>query len=443
MIGRAACFLRVCLALLGLAGSAHAQSVPSAEPPATSVAPDATPAPANAPPIETAVPGTAAPAERAAPDLAPSVQYQAAPAEPSAAPAAAGPSLSTQPSPALLPAPEPAAEEPAIVLRPKARVMTGFEVEREHPSAAQGVDDATDYGMFLDQARVGLEVEIDKLELDVSADFADAIRPATNAAAYDRPPYIRNAHLSLRLHKAFRVRAGRFKRPFSGLELTSSGDLPIRGRGLANGLIVEDAQWGDRALGLMLYGRLPGKLRWHVAGMSPAWTYDGDLEPQGIDALARLEWEASDGIELGLSGGHKLEVRAGEQYDTNAINVDARMQLGKLELMIDAMLAQLGHLASPTTDAPTAYGLVVYGAYRVPVKGDLALEPVLSFEYADADSEFSGTEAVRVVAGLNLLLTDHLRVMPQVELTRSLEEASAVSPWSNAETYYLMFVAQL
>jgi hypothetical protein len=420
-------------AALAIAGVARAQSTPE---PAAAVT--AAPAPVAAPaepaaPVEAAAP--------AAPVVAQPVLLQVAP--PAPAPAA-GPSLRVQTKPLLVPRePAPVEEEVGLLLRPKARVMTGFEVERPHPSAAQGVDDTTDYGMFLDQARVGIEAEIDKLEIDVSADLADAMRPATNASSFNRPPYIRNAYLNLRLDKAFRVRAGRFKRPFSALERTSSGDLPFRGRGLINDLIVEEAQWGDRALGVMLWGRLPGKLRWHVAGMSPTWAPDGDLEANGIDALARLEWEASDGIELGLSGGHKLEVRAGEEINTNAVNADLRVQSGQLSLLLDAMLGQLGQLASPLADAPLAYGVVLYGAYAIPVQPSLALEPVLVFEYADADAEFSGTESVRVVAGLNLVLDEHFRVMPQVEIVRSLEEASALSPWSNAETYYVLLRAQL
>src|SRR5688500_12609668 len=157
------------------------------------------------------------------------------------------------------------------------RVMTGFELDKSRPSDEQNGERVTDYGFFLDQARLSLEAEWDDLSIDVSGDLADAIRPKTSSAAFNKPPYLRNAYLNYRVHKAFRIRAGRFKRPMSALELTSSGDLPFRGRGLTNELILEDGQWGDRALGLMLYGRLPGKLRWHVSATNPSWAPDGDL----------------------------------------------------------------------------------------------------------------------------------------------------------------------
>lgn len=337
--------------------------------------------------------------------------------------------------------PEPAPEGP--VLKWEGRVMTGFELERARPSEEQNGERITDYGFFLDQARLSLEGEWKDLSIDVSGDLADAIRPKTSSAAFNKPPYLRNAYLSYRVHKAFRIRAGRFKRPMSGLELTSSGDLPFRGRGLANGLILEDGQWGDRALGLMLFGRLPGKLRWYLSATNPSWAPDGDIESNGVDAIARVEWELADIVELGLSLGHKLEVRADTEYNGNAASVDAALNIAGLRVALDAVLGQLVTQATQDVDGPTAYGLVGYATYQIPLGGDFALEPVLLGEYADADSEFSRTEAVRAIIGCNLRVAEHLRVMPQVELIRPLGTAASVNPWSSGETYYLMMTAQL
>lgn len=323
------------------------------------------------------------------------------------------------------------------------RVMTGFEHEHEHGSEEQGGEHATDYGFFLDQARLSLEAEWKELSVDVSADLADAIRPRTSSAAFNKPPYLRNAYLTYRAHKAFRIRAGRFKRPMSALELTSSGDLPFRGRGLANELILEDGQWGDRALGLMLYGRLPGKLRWHVSATNPSWAPDGDLESNGVDAIVRLEWEPIDILELGVSYGHKLEVRAEQEYNGNAASFDAALNVAGLRVALDAVLGELTTQATEAVDAPLAYGIVGYATYQIPLGGDFALEPVLLGEYADADADFSRTEAVRMIIGCNLRVAEYLRVMPQVELVRPTDTAAAANPWSSGETYYLMMTAQL
>jgi len=341
---------------------------------------------------------------------------------------------------------EPATPEPVPqgpVMKWEARVMTGFELERERPSEDQNGERVTDYGFFLDQARLSLEAEWKDLSLDVSGDLADAIRPKTSSAAFNKPPYLRNAYLNYRVHKAFRIRVGRFKRPISGLEMTSSGDLPFRGRGLANGLILEDGQWGDRALGLMLFGRLPGKLRWYVSATNPSWAPDGDIESNGVDAIARLEWAPADIVELGVSFGHKLEVRAETEYNGNAASVDAALNVAGLRVALDAVLAQLTTQETEEVAAPTAYGLVAYATYQIPLGGELALEPVLLGEYADADSEFSNTEAVRAIIGCNLRVAEHLRVMPQVEIVRPVGTAAAINPWSSGETYYVMMTAQL
>jgi len=324
-----------------------------------------------------------------------------------------------------------------------ARVMTGFELERERPSSEQAGESVTDYGFFVDQARLSLEAEWKDLSLDVSADLADAIRPKTSSAAFNKPPYLRNAYLNYRAHKAFRIRAGRFKRPMSGLEMTSSGKLPFRGRGLTNELIVEDGQWGDRAIGLMFWGRLPGKVRWYLSGTNPSWAPDGDLEANGIDAIARLEWEPAGIVELGLSAGHKLEVRADNEYNGNAASLDAALNVGGLRVALDAIIAALSTQETEEQPAPTAYGVVAYATYQIPLGGDFALEPVLLGEYSESDAEYAGTEAVRVVAGCNLRVADHLRVMPQIEIVRPLGTAVAASPFRSSETYYLMPTGEL
>jgi len=337
----------------------------------------------------------------------------------------------------------PAPEPPGPKVTWQARVMTGFELERERPSEDQAGEAETDYGFFLDQARLKVEAEWNDLEIDVSGDLGDAIRPRTSSAAFRRPPYLRNAHLTYRVHKALRIRAGRFKRPMSGFELTSSGDLPFRSRGLTNDMIIEDAQWGDRALGLMLFGRLPGKLRWHLSATNPNWAPDGDLESNGIDAIARLEWRPADIVELGVSFGHKLEVRAEAEHNGNAASLDAALNVAGLRVALDAVLAQLTTQATEEVDAPLAYGIVGYTMYQIPLGGELALEPVLLGEYADADSEFSSTEAIRMIIGCNLRLAEHLRVMPQVEIVRPVGTAAAINPWSSGETYYVMMTARL
>jgi hypothetical protein len=320
--------------------------------------------------------------------------------------------------------------------------MTGFELSRERPSGDQVGESTTDYGFFLDQARIELEAAYGRLDAEISFDLGDAIRPAYGESL-DSPPFLRDAFLNVRIKKALRVRAGRFKRPYSRLELISSGVLPFRGRGLTNELIVEEGGFGDRALGLMLWGKLPGKLNWYAAATNPDWAHDGDQEANGIDAFARVTWEPTDTLSVGGGGAHKLSVQAGQHTNTNAAGVDAQLRTERLWIVLDALLAELPTAMQDRATA-LAYGAVIFASYDLSPSPAWALSPVLLFEYADADADYSGSEAVRAIAGLSVgVLDGHLRVMPQVEIVRPLGSASGQNPWLSSEEYYVMLVGQL
>ncbi len=331
---------------------------------------------------------------------------------------------------------QPIAEE--TVVRWNARVMPGYELEREHPSDRQPGEDTDRYGVFLDQARLQLELERGMLDAELSADLADALRPELIPSS---PPYLRDAWLGARFTKALRLRAGHFKRPFSKLELTSSGVLPIRGRGLTNSLIVEDAGFGDRALGLMLWGKLPGDFSYRAELSNPDWTDDASTETRGAAANARIEWEPVPELSLGADYAYRLRVVDGEKLGSHAGGIDARLQTGALVVLFDARVGQLRETASSAS--PLGYGLVAYGSYDVALDSELALQPVLLAEYVDADTDFARDEAIRGVVGLNLILADGLRIMPQAELVRSVRAADGQSPWTNSERYYVLLSAQL
>jgi len=332
-------------------------------------------------------------------------------------------------------------ESDSPVLRWSARVMSGYELKREHDSRAQGSDERERYGVFLDQARLQLEAERGIVEVELSADLADALRPES-PSELGQPPYLRDAFLGARFAKAVRLRAGHFKRPFSRLELTSNGVLPVRGRGLTNSLIVDDAGFGDRALGLMLWGKLPGKVAYYAELSNPDWTADASLEARGAGGNARVEWEVVPELTLGADYGCRLIVHSpGEDDHSHGAGLDAKLETGPLAVLFDARLAQVRSTAS--SSSPVAYGLVAYASYDIELDRELLLQPVLLAEYVDGGTDFSRNEAARGVLGLNLIVTDGLRVMPQVELVRSVRAASLESPWTNSERYYVLLSAQL
>jgi hypothetical protein len=105
--------------------------------------------------------------------------------------------------------------------------------------------------MKLRQARVGIDARYrDILRARVSVDFADLL-------GNPRPGRVlRNAWGNIAIHPAFQIKVGQFKRPYSRLELRSSATIPFMGRGLFNDLAIEDLQWGSRAVGLSLWGKI-------------------------------------------------------------------------------------------------------------------------------------------------------------------------------------------
>jgi hypothetical protein len=336
-----------------------------------------------------------------------------------------------------------------------ARLMTGWELETERPSSEQGGEDRTDHGFFLDQARIGLVGRpFKRVKVKLSADLADALRPAGGVDGFSSVPYLRNAYLDLRLHRALRLRAGRFKRPFSRLENRSTSSLPFRGRGLTNGLVVKDAGWGDRALGMMAWGRLrEADLAWYLSVSNPDWEADRDSEDQGADLHARLVYSPARWISLGANGGHKVVKRpSGAIESFNALGGDLRVQTGGLYLAAEALTGQLpnedGGSSAGTASLdeamkeklyrPFAFGSTGYASYDIAVSRRITLQPCLSGEYADANVEVSATEAIRAIAGLNLLWSGNIRIMPQVELFRPLGRVSTYNPWNAGERFTLM-----
>ncbi len=315
-----------------------------------------------------------------------------------------------------------------------ARLMTGFEHNRVRPDASQGVTDFEETGFFVQQARVKLKGKLNKLaSFNFSADLSDGINPAISAVDLKQPEYMRNAFINLRFRRALQLRLGHFKRPYSRLELRGAGDLQVRGRGLINDLAVEDSRWGGRALGMMLHGKFKHpRLSWYLGVSNPTW--EADLTRKGIDVLGRVTYNPLRWLSLGVGGGHKSVELANQQVQTNAGTFDVEIKHSGFYFMTEAQLAQLAF----ELDTPTGFGFVALTSYDIKLTKNYTLQPALFGEYADAHSEFTETEAIRTVAGINSVLFEQLRIMPQVELIRPLGDVSALNPWLNTTAFYLL-----
>lgn len=425
--------LRVSAIALLLFSSFEAEAQPAA-PDSAEIPVESEPAPADAPTLEEGETTelTPAPALDPAPAPAPAAEPEPSP-EPETSPA---PDDDEQHTKKKKGDEEPGGSDPEsssggrsltpTEFKVKARVISGWEYEDERPRGGQPGADQTDFGFFLQQARLGVEAEWGKtLELELEADFSSASP-------------LRDAYLNYRFARAMQLRVGRFKRPFSRLELVGAGRLPIRSRGLGNALIVEDMGFGDRSVGVELWGQL--------RSLGLDWSFSASNPPPnqpGVDLHARLAYDAAKWLEIGIGGAHKIvDNRATLQRDFiagNAASADFRVRHGELYLVVDGMLGE--SLAFPSR--PLAGTVGGYATYDVAVGDSFSLQPVLSMEWVDSDLEFSRSEAIRAVIGLNGLWQGHtFRVMPQVELVRPLDPAQATA-WVERDTFYVMFSGQL
>ncbi len=324
----------------------------------------------------------------------------------------------------------------------RARIMTGWEYKSERPAETQGRNSSSEQQLFLQQARIGLKARLIKRVIaNISAEFSDALRPVETSTDYDEVPYLRNAYINVRIKKAFRIRAGRFKRPFSRLENTSTGSLPFRGRGLSNDLVIEDAQWGDRAIGLMFWGRVRKLgLTWKGSISNPDWDVDNDMESSGIDTIGQVIYEPVKWVSVGVNYGHKLiKPRGNRTVNADAFGGDFRLRFGGFRFSAEAFAAQLWE----EDNDPFAFGIIGYTSYDFELSRDFVLQPTLFGEYADANSDYTQTEAIRTVIGMNLLCYEDLRVLPQVEIIRSVGEVSSYNPWIAGESFYVLFSLQI
>ncbi len=325
--------------------------------------------------------------------------------------------------------------EPTSRFEPKLRLITGFKYQTDDLS-----NDA-EYGFVAQQVRAGMKLAFGKhLTVKASFELTDGIDPGPGVN------YLRTAVIQYKPSKKLRLSAGRFKRPFSRLELIGLGELPITNRGLLNEIVVEDAAWGDRALGVQAAGRIKSaNLRWTLAVTNPQPDY---LRNQGIDTIARLEWRPVKALRVGLDGGNKyVDFERGRQH-FQAVGMDVRWRASGLDCLVEGLFAD-----RPWSGA-VAYGATALVTYTFPLTTALALQPVLFGEYADANLEYSRNESFKVLAGANLLILKRLRVMPHVALTRpvgepilsappSSDQFAAINPWPKETRWALLLSLEL
>jgi hypothetical protein len=257
--------------------------------------------------------------------------------------------------------------------------------------------------------------------------------------------------VNARIKRWFQIQAGHFKRPMSRTELTSTIKLPFRDRGIFNRALLRQAEWGNRALGAMLWGKLrKPDLQWNLAVTNSAESIGARRVEQirGVDVLGRVEYEPTEWLSVAINGGYKNTepYLNGPNLSLLAFGGDVRIRGGGFRMVLESIGAQNPRPPLPPDSRgrkPFALGLNGYATYDIPLGNRVALQPTVAGEWADTDLDLGEDETARGLGGINLLLFDGAyRIMPQVEIVRPLGEVSARSQVKR-ETYYILLTAEL
>lgn len=307
-------------------------------------------------------------------------------------------------------------DEPRPRLEVRSRVHARYEVFDQEPTHSFGLPDA----------RLAVTAEpLPWLRAQIDVDFASA------AALRDGFVDIGPAWLQLK--------AGRFKRPFSRVQLMSLGALPLWRRGIINRLIVRDYQYGDRDRGAEIHGRIGGL--GYEAGLfngSDLTSTDADA---GKDLVGRLTYRFSKAARVGASTSlrYASEPQPPARKDRWAVELDGRFRLGSFELVAEATWAQGPH----TRRGPEHAGFLLYGLYRARINDTLKLRPLVKVELLDHDLYRTDDQALSLATGVNAHVTRWLRIMLQLEGVWSQESAEAQTPDERIAVLQLAFEYEL
>ncbi|GEM_PF-2167984 len=321
-----------------------------------------------------------------------------------------------------------------------ARVVAGARLKYEDTaidSDGQPIGQVQRTGALqLRQARFRIVVRYrDVLTTRLSLDFADLLGSPSSGDV------LRDAWGNIRIHDAFQIKVGHMKRPYSRLELRGASSIPMIGRGLYNGFAVEDLSWGDRAVGVTLWGKVKPKrpglrsLGWSVSATNDAVSG----APHGVDLHARLTYDPTKWLSIAGGGAFKrvqdaladeatcrAEWKRGPDCRRSVFGAsfDVEIDHKGLYASVESNFSQDWLFAETS---PWIAAVHAYLTYDFKIAKHLKLQPLLMGEYIDTNLSSSESEAVRAVAGLNLLWTKRLRILPQFQYVTPLAPVTATN----------------
>ena len=233
-------------------------------------------------------------------------------------------------------------------------------------------------------------------------------------------PAVKDAYVEAHYAKWLHLTAGQFKRPFSRIELLSSGKLPLFHRGLVDAHITRGFGYGGRDQGAMASGDLGPLTYGAFNGTKLAPENDS-----GKDLSGRLTFRPLRAIELGASGSLAYRNPTGTPARTHwAAGCDARLRVAGLEMVGEALWAE-----EPVTQSSRQQaGAIVYALWRGVQLSGIEVRPIAKFEVLDVDIHAGHDQARVVMAGANLHFPGALRLLVQAEQVFAQAGITDVAP---------------
>ncbi len=277
-------------------------------------------------------------------------------------------------------------------------------------------DERLSLGMRL-HARYEYEDEAPEHELElVRARFFADFAPApwlTGQLDVDiaEVPVIKDAYADAALRPYLHFVAGQLKKPFSRVELLSSGKLPLATRGLVNSRLVSDTGFGGRDIGVMLWGEVG--LATYALG-----AFNGTMTAPEVDTAkdvaGRLELALTEAVELGASGSliqKNPDIPGYEPWHASAVGLDARLRLGPVDATFEGIYAQAPIAGVSLEQA----GGIAYAVVKTPRLFGVSARPIVKVEVFDADTSRSGDLTWAYLGGVNFDFKEPLRILVQAE----------------------------
>jgi len=358
------------------------------------------------------------------------------------------------------------APEPATPDAPKKAKKLTFKYRLRVIAGARLTDRGT--GVDADGGPIGLpqragSIQLRQARARFDAKYRDILRVRLSLEASDfvksakAGRVLRDAWTNVKIRPGFQIRAGNFKRPYSRIELRGMSKLAFIGRGLFNDYAVEDLGYGDRAVGAGMWGAVdlerPGAhaFSWAVTASNAALSG----APNGVDLHARLTWDPVHWLSFGGAGAFKSvqdplanEAVCRSKWTRGAEcrrrvfggGIDLAVTIKGLYASAEANLAQDWRGAD---DSPWILGALAHASYDLQVGSNVRLQPVVVGEFIDTNLSYAETEAIRAVAGFNVLWKKRLRIMPQASWVIPLPPVTAYNSFVPRRIYGVWLAVQI